>query len=104
MNMLHLLDTTSPLAEKVAQPFLGCALGAYFVIPNTAGDLLSTCFIRARLRSWRESRPICGSRLQPRHKCLAINWALTPEGLPFDFFRNLFSRVVEQETQRGFSL
>jgi hypothetical protein len=25
---------------------------------------------------------------------LAINWALAPEELPFDFFRKLFSRAV----------
>jgi hypothetical protein len=41
-----------------------------------------------------KSRLTCGSRLQPRHKCLAINWALAPEGLPSDFFRNLFSRAI----------
>jgi hypothetical protein len=52
-------------------------------------------FVRARLLQFAEkSRPICGSRLQPRHKCLAINWALAPEELPFDFFRKLFSRAV----------
>ena len=31
-------------------------------------------------------------------------WALAPEGLPFDFFRNLFSRAVKRRKRNvGFS-
>ena len=78
--------------RKVAQPFLAVRSQCSLVIPSVARGLLFSLGSSGHgFTACGKRRLTCRSRLQPRHKCLTINWALAPEGLPFDSFRNLFS-------------
>jgi hypothetical protein len=40
--------------------------------------------------------PVCGSRLQARHMCFAVNSALAPEEMLFAFSRGLSSWLPHQ--------